>query len=627
MAEKDQTTEQAEHSREPRGRIRQEEDGRVLIQSPFKLSYHTRLVVTFVLIALMTALIAAGILAVVWGNQFQSYARENMQRLADQTAVEVAEDYGRYGGFTDEVLSQLSESTSRSSEIAFQILDANGAVIYDDSWELSDSGVALAPPTKEQTATAPIVVGGETVGTVSVWSYGSATLLTQADLQFRDNSYRAIIIATLIAVMLAAFIGTFVARGLVNPIQRITRTAKEVKEGNLSARTDIRGTDEISQLGETFDEMADSIERDRELERRLTTDVAHELRTPLMGIQATTEAIMDGVFPADDERLAAINSETLRLKRLVDALLNLSKLESGSVPYNEVTLDLSELMRGICMSHEALLEDAGLKLMFEADEEVYVDGDPDMLRQAAANLISNAVRYNKPGGTVTLGVHKRGMQAALSVADTGIGLSDEDKEKIFSRFWRADAARNRSSGGLGVGLAVVKELVDYHGGEIEVESVLGEGTTFTLLFPLHTEPVEKHGSIFTTVIDTVSSFGRGDSGKMDKVAAKEARAAEKAEAAAAKAAEKEARDAEKSAERAAREEAREAERAAREAEKSAERAARAAEKEAREAERASRRRDHDETTARRMLLRSAGRTKDLVPYEPHEESGDSSRQG
>ena len=130
--------------------------------------------------------------------------------------------------------------------------------------------------------------------------------------------------------------------------------------------------------------MADSIQRDRELERRLTTDVAHELRTPLMGIQATTEAIMDGVFPPDEERLNAINSETLRLKRLVDALLNLSKLESGSVAFNEQTLDLVELMAGLYMSHEALLEATELTLRYEADDHVIVDGDPDMLRECGA---------------------------------------------------------------------------------------------------------------------------------------------------------------------------------------------------------------------------------------------------
>jgi len=460
-----------------------------------RFSYAARLSGSFALVAAMTALIAASILAVVWEDEFQSYTRENMDALAATTAVRIQEAYRDQGGFTSAVIAELANSKSGSSEIAMQVTNAEGSIIYDDSWALDPHTTVIVSlaPSKEQSSVANIVVDGDVVGTVRVWSFGSNALLTQNDLQFRSNSYKAVIIATIIAVVLAAIIGLLFAKGLVVPIKRITATAKEVEEGDLTARTGMHGNDEISQLGETFDEMADSIQRDREFERRLTTDVAHELRTPLMGIQATTEAILDGVFKPDEERLAAINSETLRLKRLVEALLNLSRLESGSTPFNETTLDLVELMAGLAMSHEALLEDAGLHLIFESDESVIVDGDADMLRQAAANLISNAVRYNRPDGTVTFGVHQRGQWAAISVADTGIGLSPEDKEKVFSRFWRAKAARDRASGGLGVGLAVVKELVDYHNGRIEVESVLGEGTTFTLLIPLHKDPEQQRG--------------------------------------------------------------------------------------------------------------------------------------
>lgn len=461
-----------------------------------RFSYATKLAGAFALVAVMTALIAASILAVVWEDQFQSYTRENMDSLALTTAARIGEAYAREGGFSNDVLNELSTSKSNSSEIAVQVTTAGGVIIYDDSWALDPQTTALVSlaPSKEQSSSADIVVDGETVGTVRVWSFGSNALLTQNDLQFRSNSYKAVVIATIIAVVLAVIIGLLFAKGLVVPIKRITAKARAVKDGDLNARTNMHGNDEIAQLGETFDEMADSIQRDREFERRLTTDVAHELRTPLMGIQATTEAILDGVFKPDAERLAAINSETMRLKRLVEALLNLSRLESGSTPFNEETLDLVELMAGLAMNHEALLEDAGLTFTYEYDDDVVVDGDQDMLRQAVANLISNAVRYNKEGGSVTLGVHKRGEYAAISVADTGIGLSPDDKDKVFSRFWRAEAARDRASGGLGVGLAVVKELVDYHNGKIEVDSVQGEGTTFTLLIPLHKEPdVAKRG--------------------------------------------------------------------------------------------------------------------------------------
>ena len=491
-----------------------------------RFSYTARLMGAFVLTAVMTAAIAASILAVVWENQFQSYTRENMENLATKTANQISKEYRDGGGFTADVYNTVSEVTTLSPDIAVQILDASGNVVYTDAQDENttagaDSTVVSLSPSPTQIASAPITVDGANVGTVRVWAFQSNALLTQNDIQFRSDSYKALLIATIIAVFLAAIVGLLIAKGMLIPVKRITNTAKKVRDGDLKARTEMVGGDEVSQLGETFDEMADSIERDRELERKLTTDVAHELRTPLMGIQATTEAIIDGVFEPDDERLNAINSETMRLKRLVEALLNLSRLESGAEPFNEERIDLVELMHSLVMSHEALLEAAELTLVFEADDSVIVDGDPDMLRQATANLISNAVRYNKPGGTVTLSVHARGDMAAIAVSDTGIGIAEEDQERVFSRFWRADAGRNRASGGLGVGLAVVKELVDYHNGRIEVESEVGVGTTFTILIPRYIVPVEESRRGFPTIVGRTKD---PDKAKADREKAEKAKA-------------------------------------------------------------------------------------------------------
>ncbi|MEI3229775.1 MAG: ATP-binding protein [Gordonibacter pamelaeae] len=273
----------------------------------------------------------------------------------------------------------------------------------------------------------------------------------------------------------------------MSPINRMTKTAKAIKEGDLSARTDLHGEDEIARLGETFDEMADSVEKDRELERRLTTDVAHELRTPLMAIQSTVEAMVDGVFEADPEHLETVNSEVQRLSRLVDALLKLSRLENRANPMKEEVVDVGQLISGIIATHDAFVTDSGLTLEYQADDDVRVLGDADMIRQATANLISNAVRYTPEGGHITVEVKRGDLMASIAVRDTGIGLSPEEAKMVFSRFWRADAGRNRESGGLGIGLAVVKEIVDRHGGWVQVEGRKNEGACFTIHIPLYDE--------------------------------------------------------------------------------------------------------------------------------------------
>ena len=339
-------------------------------------------------------------------------------------------------------------------------------------------------------ATAKIEVDGQAVGSVNVWVLGSDTLLRSADEQFRNNSYQAMIIAAIVAIALASCCGFLFARSLVHPINRITKTAKEIKEGNLSARTELTGVDEIAELGQTFDEMAESIEKDRELERRLTTDVAHELRTPLMAIQSTVEAMVDGVFEADQERLETVNSEVQRLGRLVSALLSLSRLENRSTPMKEEVVDVGDLISQIVATHEAFVSDSGLSLAYEMEKNVLVKGDADMIRQATANLISNAVRYTPEGGHITVKVSRGDIMAAISVRDTGIGLTPEECKMVFSRFWRADAGRARASGGLGIGLAVVKEIVDRHHGWVQVEGKKDEGACFTIHLPLYDPEAE-----------------------------------------------------------------------------------------------------------------------------------------
>ena len=183
-----------------------------------------------------------------------------------------------------------------------------------------------------------------------------------------------------------------------------------------------------------------------------------------MAIQSTVEAMVNGVFEADAERLETVNSEVQRLSRLVDALLKLSRLENRATPMKEEVVDVGELIQSIVSTHEAFVADSGLTFEYRAEKGVLVVGDPDMIRQATANLISNAVRNTPEGGHVSVTVSKGDIMASIAVRDTGIGLSPEEAKMVFSRFWRADAGRNRASGGLGIGLAVVKEIVDRHGG-------------------------------------------------------------------------------------------------------------------------------------------------------------------
>ncbi len=481
------------------------------------LTYTTRVTCAFAFIAAMTALVAIGVLSFVWQQHFHTYTQENMKSLAESTATRIEEVYASSHTLHDPQVEAVAKyAESLNSGVGVAIIDnASGKTVYDSSAITIDDGSTggsskgssssssssdssgtvrtLAPPAtaSQQFTSATIEYGGVAVGSVRIWVYGSEALLTQADEEFSSNSYQAMVFATVLAIVLASCIGFLFARALVRPINKMASTARAIKEGDLTARTGIQGEDEIARLGMTFDQMADSIERDRKLERRLTTDVAHELRTPLMAIQSTVEAMVDGVFEPNEERLETVNSEVQRLSRLVDAILKLSRLENRSTPMKKELLDVGDLISGIISTHEAYVNDSGLKLVYEVERDVIVRGDSDMIRQATANLISNAVRYTPEGGTITVSVSSVDDMCAIAVRDTGIGLSPEEAKMVFSRFWRADAGRTRERGGLGIGLSVVKEIVDRHNGRVTVEGEKGKGACFTILLPLYSEEGEQ----------------------------------------------------------------------------------------------------------------------------------------
>jgi len=467
---------------------------RPTVQNHLGQTFRARVTMFFMLTAAMTAVILSIVLAFTWEAQFKTYTRENMQRLAQSTASVLANQYEQQGGWTRRVLTYANSASSASTDVGVQVLNEDGDIIYDDTWALSRRAgytgplpTSGAPEDSESLVTADVSTSdGETVGVVRLWAFGSDALLTKSDAAFREKSYQAIFGAAAIAVGLAFVTGYLTSRELTKPIKIITSTAAQIRSGDLTARTGLRGDDEIGRLGETFDSMANTLEHDIKIEHRLTSDVAHELRTPLMAMLVTVEAMQDGVLPADDEHLETVASETRRLSRMVDAMLHLSRIENGKGSLKVERTDMIYLVRSLVSSQHQLFHEKGLHLRFANEtgrDELNADVNPDLIREAIVNLMSNAMRYTPTGGWVLVTIAFDRPEVLISVQGTGIGIAKEDISSIFSRFWRSDASRERVRGGLGVGLAITKEIIDQHNGTITVESELGKGTTFTIRIP------------------------------------------------------------------------------------------------------------------------------------------------
>ncbi|MHB1323366.1 MAG: sensor histidine kinase [Coriobacteriia bacterium] len=444
----------------------------------------TRLAVAFAVVAVATALIAAVVITVTWERQFRRYVERGVQERADAIAATVGDGYERFGGWQGISVPQFMHF-GMAADITMQIVDADGDLIAYTAGHMGRMMTEGAPPRgAEVVARADIMARGVVVGEVQVLQQPADTLLTERDVRFRRGSLWGLAVAAVIAAALASLAGGMYARAIVRPIEAVTRAAEALRRGDRSARTGMRGTDPVSGLGATFDQMADAVETERAFEQQLTADVAHELRTPLQAIQATVEAMQDGVLPTDEERLALIHDETMRLGRLAGSILELSRLETGSAQFTLAPLDLATPVAVAIDSSRALMESTGHVLEESVERGVFVLGDGDRLTQAVGNLLSNAARYTPEGGRVRIRLLRDGTEGVIEVADSGIGVAEDDRTRVFTRFWRADPARSRASGGLGIGLAVVREIVERHGGTVGVHGSDLGGAAFVVRIPL-----------------------------------------------------------------------------------------------------------------------------------------------
>lgn len=287
----------------------------------------------------------------------------------------------------------------------------------------------------------------------------------------------------LVVLLIAAGITGLAGRRMVRPILALTGAAHRMTAGERTARVPVSGNDEVARLGQAFNTMAESIEQNEQQRRALVSDVAHELRTPLANVRGYLEAAEDGVVRIDGELVGSLLEEAGLLERLVDDLQDLALADAGMLRLHPERQDVAELAGQVVGSHRAQAEAAGVGLDVAAPDSVEAMVDPARFRQALGNLVANALKYTEAGGTVRVGVRVSDGEVICAVSDTGPGIAAEHLPHLFDRFYRADPSRSRTTGGSGLGLAITKHLVEAHGGTIEVASVLGGGSTFTVRLP------------------------------------------------------------------------------------------------------------------------------------------------
>ena len=402
-----------------------------------------------------------------------------------------------------------------TSSLGVQFVDLNGMIIkrssnlgpvavrnYSDALDAIRNGQNHRLYTTDESGTrllvhsAPVIANNTIVGAIQVIKPVAEVRNTLGQVS------RYLILGTALSLVLAAIVGAFLARRALAPIDSIANLADSISGAkDLSLRIDIPADEsEVGRLADTFNEMLDRIQKLFRTQQRLIADVSHELRTPLTTIQgnigllrrATSDSASEAArahltTEVIQETLTEVEEETTRMGRMIGDLLLLAQADSGMLQLQLEPVELDTLLLDVYRQTLRISEQTkgpgALDIRLGSEDQALVMGDPERLRQLLLNLAENAVKYTPDGGSVTLSLENEDSWVNISVADTGIGISQAHQEHIFDRFFRTDKARSREMGGSGLGLSIVQSIAQAHNGRVTVSSKPNEGSTFVLWLP------------------------------------------------------------------------------------------------------------------------------------------------
>lgn len=321
------------------------------------------------------------------------------------------------------------------------------------------------------------------IGYEKIYHYESLYYM-ENDIRFLSIINNFMKIISILAIGSIIFISILLSKSISNPIEKVSQVAKVIGNGKYKDKIkDKSSIKEVDELILSINKLSTKLSEQEELRKRLTTDIAHELRTPITSVQGHLDAIIDGIWEASTERLISIREEVTRLSEIIGRLRYLAKFDSDNKELNKTKVNLNELIQNIVYNYESEALEKNIKINYNCDNiTIYVD--KNQFSQVIINLLTNAIKYTNNNGFINITSYYDNQWVNISIKDNGIGIPKGDLQYIFERFYRVDKSRSKNTGGIGIGLSIVKSIIDAHNGEIFVESKLNEGTEF--LIKLHT---------------------------------------------------------------------------------------------------------------------------------------------
>ena len=326
-----------------------------------------------------------------------------------------------------------------------------------------------------------VLSDSEIIGAV----YISQTMQETED--FLENIRWILVVISIVVCLLISVLSWVMADIIISPIETLTQFVSSFNSSTMNKRIKVTGRDEISELANAFNNMADRLEEMEEKRRQFVSNASHELKTPLSSIKLLSESILSVQTEENSyigEFMTDINGEVDRLAKIVDRLLTLTKMDAGTDVLDTKLTCINELLERVSRSLKPQADRKNIAMAVIDTEQVYAEVDAQKMWQVIYNLTDNAIKYTPAGGVVKLTLKKEGEFCRIEISDNGIGIPESDVDRVFDRFYRVDKARSRESGGTGLGLSIVKDVVELHKGKILVDSKEGAGSTFIIILPL-----------------------------------------------------------------------------------------------------------------------------------------------
>ncbi len=465
------------------------------LKSKFKSKLSTKLSVGFAFIAFVTVILITLSANILINKQFEEYVAEKQKNFSDEMPLSIEPQYNSETKEWNIDYIHGFGMYALNNGYIIKLYDNNKEII----WDASNHDMTLCHKTMQNISSRmkesrPSLDGefsthnyelwqnGELVGYLDVSYYGPY-YFNDNDFHFLKVLNAIIAVVGVIAVIGAVFAGIIFVKKISVPVVSVTNITKEISNGNYNKKIDTNeDTTEIAQLVQAVNHMSYMLNEQENIRKRLTSDVAHELRTPVANVSANIEAMVEGALEPDNARLESCYNELLRITDIISDLEKLRQIENEKLVLERTSVDVKELCESVIQAFKAQLESKQISCTVNADH-VSLMADKNRLYQVMANLISNAIKYTQNGGCINVDVVDNKDFVAISVKDNGIGINESDLPFIFERFYRTDKSRNRTTGGAGIGLAIVKAIVLAHGGEVSVESEEGVGSTFKVVLP------------------------------------------------------------------------------------------------------------------------------------------------